>query len=69
MQGGESSSAAADNVPTRRGYMQRVVSALLSPWRNRRRLLPPRDDYLRRDIGLHERENPREYWEYWWHQR
>ncbi|MET3595881.1 hypothetical protein ABID26_005296 [Mesorhizobium shonense] len=30
---------------------------------------PPRDDYLRRDIGLEEREMPREYWEYWWHHR
>jgi hypothetical protein len=49
--------------------MRRVVAALFSPLRNRRRRLPPQDDYLRRDIGLHEREIPREYWEYWWHHR
>ncbi|WP_201411921.1 hypothetical protein [Mesorhizobium sp. J8] len=49
--------------------MRRALSALLSPLRNRRRLLPPQDDYLRRDIGLSERENPREYWDYWWHHR
>jgi hypothetical protein len=47
--------------------MQRALLALLSPLRNRRRFLPPQDDYLRRDIGLHGRELPREYWEYWWH--
>jgi hypothetical protein len=46
--------------------MRRVVAALLLPLRNRRRLLPPQDDYLKRDIGLVEREMPREYWEYWW---
>jgi hypothetical protein len=51
----------------RRGYMRRVLSVLFSPLRNRRRRLPPQDDYLRRDIGLNERELPREYWEYWWH--
>ncbi|TIU90201.1 MAG: hypothetical protein E5V74_00995 [Mesorhizobium sp.] len=63
----ESVSAAADYLPPRRGYMRRALSALLSPLRNRRRLLPPQNDYLRRDIGLDEREMPREYWEYWWH--
>ncbi|TPO05909.1 hypothetical protein [Mesorhizobium sp. B1-1-5] len=63
----EAVSAAADIVPSRRGFMRRAVSTLLSPLRNRRRFLPPQDDYLKRDIGLHERENPREYWEYWWH--
>ncbi|MDG4879162.1 hypothetical protein P9273_29210 [Mesorhizobium sp. WSM4935] len=47
--------------------MRRALSALLSPLRNRRRLLPPQDDYLRRDIGLEER--PSEYWDYWWHHR
>ncbi|RWA71709.1 hypothetical protein [Mesorhizobium sp.] len=65
----ESASAPADILAPRRGVIQRAVSALLSPLRNRRRLLPPQDDYLRRDIGLEEREMPREYWEYWWHQR
>ncbi|BCM21868.1 hypothetical protein MJ8_56780 [Mesorhizobium sp. J8] len=65
----ESVSAAADKASPRRGYMRRALSALLSPLRNRRRLLPPQDDYLRRDIGLSERENPREYWDYWWHHR
>ncbi|WP_181183722.1 MULTISPECIES: hypothetical protein [unclassified Mesorhizobium] len=49
--------------------MRRAVAALFSSLRNRRRLLPPQDDYLKRDIGLAERELPREYWEYWWHQR
>ncbi|WP_164772612.1 hypothetical protein [Mesorhizobium sp. M2C.T.Ca.TU.002.02.1.1] len=49
--------------------MRRALSALLLPLRNRRRLLPPQDDYLKRDIGLEEREMPREYWEYWWHHR
>ncbi|MDX8538037.1 hypothetical protein RFM23_10425 [Mesorhizobium abyssinicae] len=43
------------------------MSALFSPLRNRR--LPPQDDHLRRDIGLGLRELPRDYWEYWWHQR
>ncbi|TGQ57686.1 hypothetical protein EN836_01915 [Mesorhizobium sp. M1C.F.Ca.ET.193.01.1.1] len=65
----ESASAPADILAPRRGVIRRAVSALLSPLRNRRRLLPPQDDYLRRDIGLEEREMPREYWEYWWHQR
>ncbi|MEW6632207.1 MAG: hypothetical protein AB1440_15145 [Pseudomonadota bacterium] len=41
------------------------MSALFAPMYNRRRLLPPQDDYLRRDIGLHDREMPRNYWEYW----
>ena len=63
----ESLPAAVDTASPRRGYMRRVLSVLLSPLRNRRRLLPPQDDYLRRDIGLNEREYPREYWEYWWH--
>ena len=49
--------------------MRRAVAALFSPLRNRRRLQPPQDDYLKRDIGLEERQMPREYWEYWWHQR
>jgi|GEM_PF-5814346 len=44
--------------------MRRAVAALFSSLRNRRRLQPPQDDYLRRDIGLHEPENPRRYWEY-----
>ncbi|MDX8533825.1 hypothetical protein RFM41_21915 [Mesorhizobium sp. VK25A] len=65
----ESASAAADAASPRRGYMRRALSALLSPLRNRRRLQPPQDDYLRRDIGLEEREMPREYWEYWWYHR
>ena len=60
-------SAAADTFASRPGYMRRAMAALFSPLRKRRRLLPPQDDYLRRDVGLHERENPREYWEYWWH--
>jgi hypothetical protein len=65
----ENTSAPADTLSPRRGFMRRVVAALFSPLRNRRRRLPPQDDYLRRDIGLHEREIPREYWEYWWHHR
>ncbi|WP_156913502.1 hypothetical protein [Mesorhizobium sp. WSM3224] len=60
-------SATADFPAPRRGFLRRVLSALFSPLRNRRRLLPPRDDHLMRDIGLSERELPREYWEYWWH--
>ncbi|CDX42409.1 conserved hypothetical protein [Mesorhizobium plurifarium] len=65
----EGTSAAAYAASPRRGYMRRALSALLSPLWNRRRLLPPQDDYLKRDIGLEEREMPREYWEYWWHHR
>ncbi|WFP64746.1 hypothetical protein [Mesorhizobium sp. WSM4904] len=63
----EGISAPADILTPRRGFIRRAMAALLSPVRNRRRRLPPRDDYLRRDIGLDEREMPREYWEYWWH--
>ncbi|WP_192251339.1 hypothetical protein [Mesorhizobium silamurunense] len=61
--------APADILAPRHGFIRRAVSALFSPLRNRRRLPLPRDDYLRRDIGLEEREMPREYWEYWWHHR
>ncbi|KUM25240.1 hypothetical protein AU467_04595 [Mesorhizobium loti] len=62
-------SAPADTLAPRRGFIRRAVSALLSPLRNRRRRLPPQDAFLRRDIGLEEREVPLEYWEYWWHHR
>ena len=44
---------------------RRIMSALFLPLFNRRRLLPPQDSYLRRDIGLGDREVPRNYWEYW----
>lgn len=63
----EGVSAAADTLAPRRGFMRRLVSALFSPVRNRRRRPLPQDHHLRRDIGLRERELPREYWEYWWH--
>ena len=51
------------------GHPWRTLSALLSWLFGRRRRLPPQDEHLRRDIGLSERELPREYWEYWWHHR
>ncbi|MDX8445770.1 hypothetical protein [Mesorhizobium captivum] len=65
----EGVSAPPDILAPRPSVIRRAVSALLSPLRNRRRRLPPQDDYLRRDIGIEEREMPREYWEYWWHHR
>ncbi|RUU13022.1 hypothetical protein EOD23_05750 [Mesorhizobium sp. USDA-HM6] len=65
----ESVSAPADILTPWRGVIRRAVSALPSPLRNRRRRLLPQDAFLRRDIGLDEREMPREYWEYWWHHR
>lgn len=65
----EGVSAPADVLLPPRGIVRRVLPVLLSPLRNRRRQLPPQDDYLKRDIGLDEREMPREYWEYWWHRR
>lgn len=61
--------AATDGAHSRRGVAWRLLSALFSPLRSRRRRLPPQDEHLRRDIGLSERELPREYWEYWWHHR
>ena len=33
------------------------------------RRLPPEGDYLRRDIGLTEREVPQEYWQYYFWDR
>ena len=45
--------------------LRRVAWLLFSPSRKRRHLLPPQDDFLRRDIGLPKRETRRDYWEYW----
>ncbi|MET2829963.1 hypothetical protein [Mesorhizobium shangrilense] len=47
-----------------RGF-RRVASLLFSPLRERRRRLPPQDDFLRRDVGLPQRETRRNHWEYW----
>ena len=67
MPDGTGVSASAVTLESGHGFMRRAVSALFSPLRKRRRLLPPPDDHLRRDIGLREREVPTEYWEYWWY--
>ncbi|MER8733704.1 hypothetical protein [Mesorhizobium sp. M0296] len=48
------------------GRLWRIAAALPSRLLGRRRRLPPQDDYLRQDIGLPEREQRREYWEYYW---
>jgi hypothetical protein len=45
--------------------LRRFASLLFSPLRERRRRLPPQDDFLRRDIGLPERETWHDTWEYW----
>ena len=41
----------------------RIAAALRSQLLGRRRL-PPEDDYLRRDIGLPEREELPQYWDF-----
>lgn len=48
------------------GRLRRFASKLPAYLSERRRL-PPEGDYLRRDIGLSEREVPQEYWQfYFW---
>ena len=42
----------------------RIAAALRSQLRGKRRRLPPDDDYLRRDIGLAEREELPHYWDF-----
>ncbi|MER9721161.1 MULTISPECIES: hypothetical protein [unclassified Mesorhizobium] len=46
------------------GRLWRFASKLPAYLSERRRL-PPEGDYLRRDIGLSEREAPQEYWQYY----
>ena len=41
----------------------------LPAYLSERRRLPPEGDYLRRDIGLSEREVPQEYWQYYFWDR
>ncbi|UVK40332.1 hypothetical protein LHFGNBLO_001785 [Mesorhizobium sp. AR10] len=48
------------------GRLWRFASNLPSHLHVRRRRLPAQDDYLRRDIGLSERDIQREYWQYYW---
>jgi hypothetical protein len=50
------------------GRLWRVASKLPSHLSQRRRL-PPEGDYLRRDIGLSEREVPQDYWQYYFWDR
>ncbi len=50
------------------GRLWRFASNLPSYLSERRRL-PPESDYLRRDIGLSEREVPQEYWQYYFWDR
>lgn len=45
------------------GRLWRIASALHTHLSGRRRL-PPDDDHLRRDIGLPERETPRDWRDY-----
>lgn len=60
------------------GEAGRPASLLRRLWRfakklpaylSERRRLPPEGDYLRRDIGLSEREVPQEYWQYYFWDR
>lgn len=42
----------------------RLVSAILSQWPERTRGSPPKDNYMRRDIGLSPLEPSRKYWDH-----
>ncbi len=42
----------------------RLLSAILSQWRERTRGSPPENNFLRRDIGLHPVETRRNYWDH-----
>ncbi|MGX9142735.1 hypothetical protein [Mesorhizobium sp. 128a] len=50
------------------GRLWRFATKLPAHLSERRRL-PPEGDYLRRDIGLAEREVPQEYWQYYFWDR
>ncbi|MER8718314.1 hypothetical protein NKH64_08105 [Mesorhizobium sp. M0999] len=50
------------------GRLWRFASKLPAYLSERRRL-PPEGDYLRRDIGLSERDVPQEYWQYYFWDR
>ena len=50
------------------GRLWRFATKLPAHLSERRRL-PPEGDYLRRDIGLSEREVPQEYWQYYFWDR
>lgn len=73
LRGGELSDGGADRgtpdsgslASSQPGHPWRTLSALLSRLFGGPHLLPPENEYLRRDIGLSESEMPLDYWEYW----
>ncbi|MEP6566785.1 MAG: hypothetical protein ABJB10_16765 [Mesorhizobium sp.] len=62
---GEAAPVVGGQATSLLGRLWRFASNLPSHLHGRRRL-PPEDDYLRRDIGLSERDIQREYWQYYW---
>lgn len=54
----------ADGPISLSSVLWRIAAALRSQLPRRRRWLPPEDDYLRRDIGLPEREELPHYWDF-----
>ena len=63
---GEAAPVVGDQATSLLGRLWRFATNLPSHLYGGRRRLPPQDDYLRRDIGLSERDIQREYWQYYW---
>ena len=65
---GEAAPVVGGQATSLLGRLWRFASKLPAYLSEGRRL-PPEGDYLRRDIGLTEREVPQEYWQYYFWDR